>query len=237
MRVNCAAAGPAGGGIAIGASWSGVRFDSAYEEIRRLPDGTAVRLRCLRESDRAKLLAGFARLSDESRYARFFTAMPTLPEKTLDRLLHPDGTNHVAIAAEAGDVPDAEAEGYGIARFLRLPEEPDVAEAAIVVVDHMQRRGLGKLLLSRLTAAARERGITRFRADVLRTNQPMIALLHEIDGAAHAQLDGAVATYDLAIPEQGQEDTHRGPVFEVLRLVARGLPIALRRLLPDSLAP
>jgi len=208
-----------------------VRFGPEYEEHRRLPDGTPVLLRLVGPADREKLLAGFARLSDESRYARFFTAMPRLPDATLDRLLHTDGWNHLAIGAEADDGL-AQAEGYGIARFIRLEEAPDVAEAAVVVVDHMQRRGLGKLLLSRLAAAAHERGITRFRAEILRTNQPMISLLHELDGAAHPTYEGHVAVYDFAVPGHGDEDAHHGPLFGVLRLVAAGLQVALRRLLP-----
>jgi len=209
-----------------------MRFDADYEETRRLADGTAVRLRLLRPDDRVKLLAGFARLSDESRYSRFFTAMPRLPDATLDRLLAIDGVNHLAIAAEAGDEPPESAEGLGIARFIRLEEAPDAAEAAVVVVDHMQRRGLGKLLLARLAAAARERGITRFRAEIMRTNQPMIALLHDVDAAAHPAFEGPVAIYDLAIPEHGQEEIHHGPLFGVLRLAAAGLQVVLRRLLP-----
>lgn len=212
-----------------------MRFSEEYEEHRKLPDGTPVRLRLLRPDDRAKLLAGFARLSDESRYARFFTAMPRLPEATLERLLHTDGVNHLAVVAEAGDQPSATAEGYGIARFIRLDEAPDTAEAAVVVVDHLQHRGLGTLLLSRLAAAAAERGIHRFRADVMRTNQPMMALLHELDATAHPTFDGPIATYDLTLPAQGSEEETQGPLFGVLRLAAKGLQIVLRRLLPADL--
>ena len=86
-----------------------MRFGTDYEETRRLPDGTRVRLRLLGPGDRAKLLAGFERLSDESRYARFFTAMPRLSETMLDRLLDTDGWKHLAIVAEAGDQPSATA--------------------------------------------------------------------------------------------------------------------------------
>src|SRR5439155_664837 len=125
----------------------------------------------LRRADREKLVAAFDRLSPESRYRRFFTAMPRLPEKLLRSLLDIDGWNHLAIGAETVTTDPAEAEGVGIARFIRLKDEPAVAEAAVTVVDHMQRRGLGKLLVSALAQAARERGITRFRAEVLRTNE------------------------------------------------------------------
>jgi GNAT superfamily N-acetyltransferase len=208
-----------------------VRFGPDYEEVRRLGDGTRVRLRLLRASDRAKLLAGFEHLSEESRYRRFFTAMPTLPEKVVDRLLDVDGWKHLAIGVEDGSVDTEAAAGWGIARFIRLEEAEDAAEAAVVVIDDMQRRGLGKLLLSRLAAAARERGITRFRAEVLRTNQAMVALLHEIDATPHATFDGPVAVYELAIPDVGEEEEHRGPIFAVLKLAATGLQVLARRLL------
>ena len=208
-----------------------MRFGTDYEETRRLADGTPVRLGLLRPGDRAKLLAGFERLSDESRYARFFTAMPRLSDAMLDRLLATDGWNHLAIAAEAGDQPPETAEGLGVARFIRLPEAEDVAEAAVAVVDHMQRRGLGTLLLARLSVAAHERGIRHFRAEVMRTNQPMVSLLHGIDADAHPTYDGSVAIYDLAIPESAHaEERPQGPLFGMLRLAAAGLQVVLRRL-------
>ena len=211
-----------------------MRFGPEYEEIRRLADGTRVRLRLLGPDDRAKLLAGFAELSDASRYSRFFTAMPELPERMLDRLLHTDGMNHLAIAAEAGDVPSASAPGYGVARFLRLEETPDVAEAAVVVVDRMQRRGLGTLLLARLAAAARERGITRFRAEVLRTNHAVVALLEDVGEHADVRFDGPVAIYELALPGRHEEEAHHGPLFGFLKLAAAGLQVLLRRVLPEQ---
>jgi GNAT superfamily N-acetyltransferase len=210
-----------------------VRFGPQYREACRLADGTHVRLRLLRPEDRAKLLAGFDRLSAESRYRRFFTAMPDLPKSVVDRLLHTDGVNHLAIGAEADDDPPETAEGYGVARFLRLEEAPDVAEAAVAVVDHMQRRGLGKLLLSRLAAAARERGITRFRAEVLRTNTAIIELVRELDETATPTLEGPLAVYELAIPESQEEASTRGLLFGFLRLAATGPQVLLRRLLGE----
>ena len=214
-----------------------MRFGADYEETRRLSDGTAVRLRLLRADDRQKLLEGFEQLSEESRYRRFFTAMPSRPATVVDRLLDVDGWNHLAIGAEDGSVPPNVARGYGIARFIRLQESPDVAEAAVVVVDDFQRRGLGKLLLSRLAAAAGERGIARFRAEVLRTNQAMVALLHELDATPPATYDGSVAVYELAIPDLAEAERHTGAIFAVLKLAAAGLQVLARRLMPGNEPP
>jgi len=207
-----------------------VRFTGDYSSTHRLADGTPVRLRLLRRADREKLVAAFDRLSPESRYRRFFTAMPRLPEKLLRSLLDIDGWNHLAIGAETVTTDPAEAEGVGIARFIRLKDEPAVAEAAVTVVDHMQRRGLGKLLVSALAQAARERGITRFRAEVLRTNEAMLALLRELDETARPVVDGSLATYDLALPQPPAEERMTDPVYGLLRLAAAGLQVVLRRL-------
>jgi len=62
-------------------------------------------------ADREKLLAAFDRLSPESRYRRFFTATPRLPEKLLRRLLDTDGWNHFAIGAETATEDPTDAEG------------------------------------------------------------------------------------------------------------------------------
>jgi GNAT superfamily N-acetyltransferase len=207
-----------------------LRFTPEYSAIHRLADGTKVRLRLLRPEDRDWLLAGFAHLSPESRYRRFFTAMPRLPESTLKRLLNVDGQNHLAIAAEDGTRPTGEAESLGVARFVRLKNASDTAEAAVAVVDHMQGRGLGKLLLATLAAAARERGIVRFRAEVLRTNEAMKALLHDVDETARPKTDGTLAVYELDLPEPSRAEEATGPLFGLLRLAAGGLEFLLRYL-------
>ena len=53
----------------------------------------------LSPEDRESFLAGFEGLSRESRYLRFFTGMPRLPDSMLRRLLNTDGTDHAALAA------------------------------------------------------------------------------------------------------------------------------------------
>jgi GNAT superfamily N-acetyltransferase len=50
----------------------------------------------------------------------------------------------------------------------------------VTVADEAQRKGLGRLLLLRLVAAARERGIERFRFEVLSSNAAMATLIAEI---------------------------------------------------------
>ena len=51
-----------------------LHFDDEYNECVTLRDGSEVHLRLLGPHDRQLLRAGFARLSSESRYRRFFSA-------------------------------------------------------------------------------------------------------------------------------------------------------------------
>jgi ribosomal protein S18 acetylase RimI-like enzyme len=55
-----------------------------------------------------------------------------------------------------------------------------LAEAAIVVVDARQRRGIGRILLEALVAAAYGHGVRRFRAEVLTDNYAVHKLLRSI---------------------------------------------------------
>jgi len=171
-------------------------FTDDYYSVHRLRDGQDVRLRLLRRGDRELLLAGFDALSPDSRYRRFFTAMPRLPDGFVHHLLDVDGSNRVAIVVE--DASDGEP--LGIARFFRLDDTPGAAEMAIVVVDHAQHHGLGEILLTALGEAARERGIVKFRADVLRTNTAMTTLLRKVyAGVKTVSTDGSVVVYEMTL--------------------------------------
>ena len=174
-------------------------FSQGYLEHAVLRDGTKVAIRLLRPEDKELLRAGFDRLSPESRYARFLAPKTQLSEDELRYLCEVDQENHVAIGA-VGDDPHGAPVGLGIARFIRLADRPDTAEAAITVADRVQQQGLGRLLLTRLVAAAAERGIARFRCEVLATNTAMTALLAEISPDRSVELQGGVMSIEVALP-------------------------------------
>lgn len=176
------------------------RFDDAWREEVQLADGTPVVLRFVRATDKPLLTRGFARMSPRSRYLRFFTPKTRLSNAELRYFTEVDGVDHVAIGAVAQRGGEAE-EGVGVARFVRLSDEPEVAEAAIAVVDDWHGRGVGTLLLKRLAAAASERGVRHFRCDVLAENDPMKRLLADVgaDATFHQMADGVVRV-DMSLP-------------------------------------
>lgn len=191
--------------------------------VHHLRDGTPVRLRAIGPADRARLAAGFEKLSPESRYRRFFTAMPRLSDRMLDRLVATDGWNHVAIGAELASDDPAEAEGLGVAHFMRLPEAPEVAEVAVAVIDATQRQGLGHLLLRALVEAARKRGIRRFRATLLAGNAPARALLEDLTDQFTVRREESALVYEIPLPEQAGEELRGGLLYRLLTLAAGGL--------------
>ena len=116
-----------------------------------LRDGSRVRIRQCRRTDRDLLVRGFERLSPESRYRRFLTPMHELDQKTLRYLTDLDHRDHEAMFAL-----DESGEGVGVARYVRSAVRPDTAEVAVAVVDAWQGRGLGTLLLQAISVRARD---------------------------------------------------------------------------------
>jgi GNAT superfamily N-acetyltransferase len=121
------------------------------EERVRLRDGSVVTVRPVRPDDRDLFRSGFERMSGESRYRRFMSHKKALSERELDFFTRLDHDLHEAIGA----LDASTGEGAGVARMHRRPDDPSIAEAAVTVVDDWQGKGLGGVLLERLTARAR----------------------------------------------------------------------------------
>lgn len=195
-------------------------------ERHELRDGTRVVLRHIQPTDKEALHRAFHRLSPESRYRRFFAGMTELSDEMLEYLCDVDGRNHVAIVAviESNDLKAEE--GVGVARFVRLQDEPDVAEIAVTVVDDQQNKGLGSLLLATAARAARARGITHFRAEVLASNDKMLDMLRDAGATLRPTAEGTVAVDAQIGPD------HQGLLARALAMAAAQVNVFLRRLAP-----
>jgi GNAT superfamily N-acetyltransferase len=205
------------------------RFDDAYGETATLTDGTPVLIRLLRPADRELLRRGFEALSPDTRRLRFFGAKTQLTDAELAQLTQLDGINHFALGA-VREGPH-EVEGLGVARFVRDPANPEVAEAAVTVKDTAQGRGLGTLLLTRLAAAARERGVSRFCGEFLAVNERVWVLLEEVCPDATPSVSGETVRVEVPISDRGSR-LSVDPVHRLLGHVAgRRLALRLRYLL------
>jgi RimJ/RimL family protein N-acetyltransferase len=182
----------------------------------RLRDGTPVVIRPVTSEDRELLRRGFARLSDESRLRRFMTPVAELTDEQLDRLTNLDYWDRFAWGAVLPGNPE---EGIGVARYVRLSDEPEVAEVAVTVIDDFQGRGLGTVLLSMLGVAARTAGITTFRAYVMEENVTMRDLLHQFGARTRIDSPG-VLRLDVPLDPESAPDS---PAGRILRAAAARL--------------
>jgi len=134
-----------------------------------LEDGTLVELRPIRPDDAPRLQETFSHLSPQTIYMRFLSAAKGLSDAQARTLAEVDYRTRMAIVGtiqEEGQERIIVVARYGILE----PEEDRVAEAAIVVRDDYQQRGLGKIAMHRLARYAQKQGIRAFGAIVHGSN-------------------------------------------------------------------
>ena len=150
--------------------------------LTRLPDGTSLLIRPIRPGDKPLLDGAVRRLSPESARGRFLTAKPSLNERELRYLTEVDGHDHCALVAVRVDDPS---HLVAVARYVRLRDDPQTAEMAIVVADDYQGQGLGRRLGLELSNRAREDGVQRFLGLMLSDNVAAHRLFATISAALH----------------------------------------------------
>jgi RimJ/RimL family protein N-acetyltransferase len=205
-------------------------------QLVTLRSGDVVRIRQVRPDDAAGLARAYANLGEQSRYRRFFTVMPELPDATLKAAVEVDHVDQEALVA----VPLLSTEIVGECRFIRLLDQPGTAEVGVTVVDAWQGRGLGSALLARLSEYAAAAGIEYFTAEILAENRTMLALLPGL-GQVETESNGPVVTARVELGEPSRQA--RPPdLLDLLTAAARGdivsVPVLLRQLIrvPEGLA-
>jgi GNAT superfamily N-acetyltransferase len=111
-------------------------------------------------------------------------------------------------------------QGIGVARYVRMRDDPTAAEAAVVVVDGYQHLGAGTILLQLLGTSALANGITHFVGEALAENQPIRELLENLGARVYDAGSGEVG-FEIDLPSSAEnvEDT---AVYRTLRAAAEG---------------
>jgi RimJ/RimL family protein N-acetyltransferase len=138
-----------------------------------LGDGTEISIRPIRPDDRTRILDAFKNLDQESVYRRFFSPRKELTDAELRELTDVDLNQVVALVATA------QSEGceilLGGARYAcNAEQDSQSAELAFLTQGPYRGRGIAGLLLRHLSRLARDAGLSRFEADVLAQNEPML---------------------------------------------------------------
>ena len=174
-------------------------YPAEWEADVLLRDGRPCHLRPVRPDDGDAMRRFHASLSPETIYFRFFAPYPELSDADVERFTRVDYDERMAfVATRSGEI-------VGVGRYDKIDDTS--AEIAFTVRDDFQGKGLGSVLLEHLTAAAREREITKFVADVLPMNQRMIGTFTEAGFRVRQQFEEGVIGLEFEIAPTDAETT------------------------------
>jgi acyl-CoA synthetase (NDP forming)/GNAT superfamily N-acetyltransferase len=187
-------------------------------------DGGVVHLRPMLPSDADAVVDFHSRLSERTRYLRYFGPYPYISPRDLERFTVVDHHARVALVVLLGS------EIIAVGRYEGTlgPDGKEVvgpAEVAFVVRDDHQSRGLGSILLEHLTAAARERGVRRFEAEVLAQNNQMVRVFRDAgyqvsrefaDGVLHLEFDIDPTERSMEVRDSREQRAEARSVHNVL---------------------
>ncbi|MEN3112979.1 GNAT family N-acetyltransferase [Uliginosibacterium paludis] len=142
-----------------------------------LKDGTPITVRPIKPED-AELNQDFVRrLSPETKYFRFMSAMRELSPALLAKLTQIDYDRELAFIATR-EIDDLEQQ-IGVCRFTTNPDGTS-CEFAIVVSDEFQHSGLGRRLMGLLIKTAWQRGLKTMKGEFLTSNARMLRFVERI---------------------------------------------------------
>ncbi len=175
-------------------SWSATELDERWAGDVVLGNGETVHVRPIRPDDAHALAEFHRRQSPESIYRRFFTPKPELSEPSLEHFTNVDFVDRVALVVEG------RGEFIAWASYERWSGRDD-ADAAFMVDDRHQGKGIATLLLEHLAAIARSNGIRRFTAEVLADNRPMLHVFSRAGWPVQRRFESGVIDLDFALEE------------------------------------
>jgi acetyltransferase len=145
-------------------------YPSHYESRLVLKDGREVLLRPVLPTDDDLIIDLFGRISPGSLYQRFLRKIDVLPEDLLHHFTHLNYETDFALAAVVI---------IAVGRYAFDPHE-DSYDLALAVRDDRQNLGLGKSLLIKLVAVAKEHGISHFTSMMDTGNTVMEKILRDL---------------------------------------------------------
>lgn len=177
-------------------AWDQVSYPEELERYETLRDGTEIFFRPVKPTDEPALSEMLYSLSEESIRTRYMTHTIVFPHKDIQRLTNVDYRQDIAIV---GVIPRVDGEEIvAIAQYF-LDPKTQAAEVAFLVQDEWQQKGMGTFLLDYITQIAKQRGVKKFYAKVLPTNESMLAIFHNSGYKVNTEFDGYAydITYDL----------------------------------------
>ena len=158
------------------------------EETREI-DGELITIRPAKPVDERRIQEHFYTQDKDDIYSRFFQARTRFVRGDVESMFQIDYVKNLTLLAVVGEF------GFGkvvaVGEYLLDPAK-NIAEIAFSVSKEWQGKGLGKIIMKKLSEAARENGISGLMAYTLPRNQGMIKLFKSLPYKTKTVYDGEV---------------------------------------------
>jgi acetyltransferase len=175
-------------------------YPSQYVWDWQLKDGTPVTIRPIRPEDEPLMVQFHRTLSERSVYLRYFCSLSLstrVEHERLVRICFASYDRGFALVADRKNPQTGEGEILGVGRFSALNRSE--AEAAVIVSDQWQGRGLGTELLAGVARVAREEKFKRLCGEILRDNLPTQAIFKKVGFRLRATDDPSSVSASLQL--------------------------------------
>jgi GNAT superfamily N-acetyltransferase len=168
-----------------------------FRAVDVLKDGARVTFRAVTSEDRKRIVRAFHCLEPETIYSRFFAFKGSVTDAELDLIASFDFVDDVMLVATIGDGDGDAVIGAGSYHVCGEADERRVAEVAFVVEEDYQGLGIARRLLAHLVRIARVLNVSRFDAEVLAGNQPMLRVFQGSGLPMTQHIDGGTVHVSL----------------------------------------
>jgi acyl-CoA hydrolase/GNAT superfamily N-acetyltransferase len=158
------------------------------EETRKI-DGELITIRPAKPVDERRIQEHFYNQDKNDIYSRFFKTRTRFVRDDMESMYQIDYIKDLTLLAVVGEFGFGRVVGVG--EYL-LDQANNIAEVAFSVSKDWQGKGLGKILMKKLSEAARENGISGLMAYTLPRNQSMVRLFKTLPYKVSTIYDGDV---------------------------------------------
>jgi acetyltransferase len=165
-----------------------------------LKDGTPVTIRPIRPEDEPLMVQFHTTLSERSVYLRYFCSLSLstrVEHERLVRICFGSYDRGFALVADRTNPETGQHEVLGVGRFSAISRGE--AEAAVLVSDRWQGRGLGTELLAGVARVAREEKFKRLSGEILRDNLATQAIFKKVGFKLRAMEDPSSVSAKLEL--------------------------------------
>jgi GNAT superfamily N-acetyltransferase len=150
-------------------------------------DGEQVTVRPVKPVDERRVQEHFYSLDEDDVIARFFHDKTSFLKEEMEGVSQIDYVKDLTVVAVVGEFGFGRVVGVG--EYL-VEADTNVAEIAFSINKEYQKKGLGSILLKKLSSHARENGISGLMAYVAPDNNGMVKLFNQLPYRVKTSFDG-----------------------------------------------